>query len=171
MRTRLLENRSEEVVRLARSLFQGRRDRGEAEDAHTDWVAAENLLVKQTFNQYVNNNMSLVGAIQATAGPSSAVQDGKLMCYTEDEAEALALHVAELQEKAEKDRAALLRAAEELTLVREQLDELRSCALQEDSEECTFSVLEEANAEIASLRAAIVSITERTSELLKESTI
>jgi hypothetical protein len=164
VRTRMLENRSEEVIRIARSLFHGRRDRGESEDAHTDWVAAENTLVRNTFGRYLAHNLSLVASVQDT----NALLDNKALCYTEDEAEALAVMVTELQEKAKRDRAALERAFSELAAVQEQLEALRGCSGDEDPDGCKVYVLKEAQQEIASLKVAIAAINERTARLLKE---
>ena len=91
MRSRLVEGRTEEVVGLARSVYQERQAAGSGGSSGGDWSAAEDLLIRETFQRQLGCTLSLVSSLKARApaviyvsfGHSKPVQDGSAWMGTE----------------------------------------------------------------------------------------
>ncbi len=65
---------AEPRVALARPGVCSRKKNGEEEDGFADWVAAENMLIRETFNRQLEITLSLVRSLQV--GPVMAGSRG-----------------------------------------------------------------------------------------------
>lgn len=167
VRSRLVASRAEEVMHLAESLFNERKASGAEEDGFADWVAAENMLIRETFNRQLEATLSLVRSMQDV---QEASMEG-VYCYSESEVGELANEISGLQDKAEAHRAALERTLEELAVARDELASLRDCnggGGGGDPESCTAVVVRQGQQEIVALRSAIRDVARKTSIMLQQ---
>ena len=83
VRSRLVEGRTEEVVGLARSVYQERQAAGSGGSSGGDWSTAEDLLIRETFQRQLGCTLSLVSSLKARA-PCSHISFGVILslCMT-----------------------------------------------------------------------------------------
>ncbi|GAB4819916.1 hypothetical protein N2152v2_006962 [Parachlorella kessleri] len=144
-----------------------RKASGAEEDGFADWVAAENMLIRETFNRQLEATLSLVRSMQDV---QEASMEG-VYCYSESEVGELANEISGLQDKAEAHRAALERTLEELAVARDELASLRDCnggGGGGDPESCTAVVVRQGQQEIVALRSAIRDVARKTSIMLQQ---
>lgn len=121
VRSRLVSTRGDEVMYKAQEFFKQRKARGEDEDGFADWVAAENLLIRESFERQLGATLSLVNGLQ----DCQALSLEGVYIYSESEVEALAQEIAQLQAQAQAHKVATQRALTELGMARQELAALR----------------------------------------------
>ena len=58
----MLEGRSEEVIALSRKFFL-KNENGAKEDSFSNWVAAEDLVIKETFRRLLSSSVDTITAL------------------------------------------------------------------------------------------------------------
>lgn len=59
VKARLLEGRSDEVIALSRKFFL-KNENGSEEDSVSNWIAAQDLVIKETFRRLLANSVSTI---------------------------------------------------------------------------------------------------------------
>lgn len=117
VKTRLLEGRSEEVIALSRKFFL-KNENGTEKDSFSNWVAAEDLVIKETFRRVLMNSVNTMTDLTDLKAESLCS-----VCVNHDEIERANKEIENLQYELMIQRERLAEATASLSA--QNLDQMR----------------------------------------------
>lgn len=159
VRARLTEGRTEEIIATATRLYEDRAASGEdgssSGDDFADWLEAEKIIIRETFQRQITAHLSLLSAIK----DMEKLREDEAVCMPFQEFESMQAEMGLLRGKLAEERSSLRTAQLKLDRTNEQVRLLRqhkpdAVALLEDRE-AREQRLRLAESEISSLKSAI----------------
>ncbi|KAL6780698.1 hypothetical protein ACKKBF_B12105 [Auxenochlorella protothecoides x Auxenochlorella symbiontica] len=174
VRRRLVEGRGDEVGHAARAIFNTREQRGRSGSSSADWAAAEEILIRRTFQRQVAATLSIVKSMQRIAEmEADAAQEAAQKASTEATAGQATSGIGQSGIHSEASQhqglpSTLLASEEEAVPRPETVPVPRAFASQcaEAEGRRTLDSILHAEEEVAKLRAALEALTESAQQLL-----